>query len=465
MSASYITSVTGTNTATLPAHQVGDVFVAWAVRSGSSTPPVVPVANDWAEFDSGGSNSLGYAGAVLYATSTSMAAGTFTNATGLIIAQYRPAAGYVIEIGSISTALSGSATSASYPSLSLLDQGGTSVVLGLFANRASDITNLTTPPTGMVNRNTFQSGSNSLAFNASPAPLTSWTQQVVAYNGTANSYRTLSVELRVVPAQVAAAPFYYRTNFRSSTTRYFRTNELNAAIVRVPGLTISAAGITYQTVIGANIVTDITSGFHNLDFTPVAGDLLALPTRVGNSVLTLQANGRFSISPAVANGTQIPRRARDVSASTWYQDTITINNGAGTGQLFLSGPAVNGAGGLVSPRVGVGVVSLPAVGLSGGGTVSTSRGISRSLVTKNGVAVSAGTQVRAIVFDDLDPGFSVLHNDLHTVGVGGVLSFTSPNLPTVGSTVILALYDPGVASSGDQDIGMSARRVQVVSVT
>ena len=464
MTASYVSQATGTNTATLPTHQAGDFFIALAVRSGTSNPPTVPTANGWVEATTpGGANSLGFALATLTADSNSETTGTFTNATGLTILQYRPASGYRLELGGIQPAFSGSTLTVSTPTLTFIDQGGTSWAISIMGHRSTDLTGVTTPPAGMTNRVAFTG--NTMAASDTNGPVLQWQNQSVTYGGTASAYRAFALELRVIPVAPVSRNFYFRTNYRNSTTRFFRTNDINAAGAVLTNTTASGSGVVYQTVIGANIVTDITSAWHNLDFTPVAGDLLALPTRVGNSLITLAADGRFVIQPAVENGTQIQRRARDVSTGIWYQDTLTINNGAGTGFVSVPQVAVSASGVVAGPRVGTGGLFANVPTVSGAGTISSTRGIIRTMVTKLGAPVASGTQVRALVFSSLDPGFTVYHNAVHTIGSGGVLSFTSPNLPAVGSTVILALYDAGASSTGDQDIGMSARRVQIVNVT
>lgn len=463
MTASYIDQATGTNTATLPAHQAGDFFIALAKRAGSSTPPAIPIANGWAEVASGGANALGYALATLTARNASETCGTFTSATGLTILQYRPSSGYALAVGGFQPGFASSSLTVPTPTVSFIDQDGTSWCISMMGHNSTDLTGLSTPPTGMTNRSTL--ASNSMAASDTGGPVFSWTSRSVTYTGTAGAYRSFAIELRVIPVAPASKNFYFRTNYRDPSTRFFRTNDLNAGGPRLTNATASGSGIIYRNVIGASIDTSILSAFHNLDFSPVAGDVVALPTTWLGSTITVQPNGYFTIAPALANGTQLPRRSYDVSAATWYQDTLTINNGAGTGVITTTNVTCTGSGSVAAPRTGTGAVSTQVPTVSASGSVTSTRGIIRSMVTKLGAPVASGTQVRAVVFSSLDPGFTVYHNAVHTIGTGGVLSFTSPNLPAVGSTVILALYDAGASSTGDQDIGMSARRVQIVNVT
>lgn len=465
MPASFLGQVTGTTTATLPTHQAGDFFVALAARSGSSTPPTVPTANGWVEVVAGGANSLGYALATLTCDSSSESTGTFANATGLIIVGYRPASGSAIVIGNFATALSGSGISIPAPAVALIDQGGTSWVAQVFAHRSADLTGMTTPPAGMTNRPTaLQNSNGTLVANDTNGPVAQWQTQSVTYGGTAAAYRAFSVELRVLAVAPPAKNFYFRTNQRVGGGFYLRTNDLNAAGMNTPAATLSASGIVFQTVIGAGIVTDNTSAYNNLNFTPVNGDQVSLPIRWQGSTVSLAADGRFIISPALPDGTTMPRLSYDVSANARFADTLTINSGVNTG--FVSVPQITASGsGTIFPRaIGTGGLFTTVPTVAGSGTLATNRAIKRILVSKLGVPISAGQQVTAMVVSSLNPGFTTYVHGTYTVGSGGSLTINSTALPALGSTVILILYAAGASPTGDQDLGMSARRVTVVDV-
>lgn len=194
----YVASAKGVNTVTLPSHQAGDVLIAWAVRDGSNTIPGVPAG--WTGIQSGATNSLSYALAWKTATSSNEQVGTFSNATSLIVSQYRPGDGYTISFGANSTKSSNQAGStATYNPLALQNTDGSSWVLGFFATRSSNIGGLSTAPTGMVNRSFDQDATDSVAVHSTPAGVSTWTVKNVTYTGTIAPYRTVVLELKLTP--------------------------------------------------------------------------------------------------------------------------------------------------------------------------------------------------------------------------------------------------------------------------
>ena len=74
-------------TITIPTHDVGDMLLMFAYRTGVTTPPTLP--DGWKNLDSGGSGLNGSRVAYKIAASDSETSGTWTNASGLIIHVYR----------------------------------------------------------------------------------------------------------------------------------------------------------------------------------------------------------------------------------------------------------------------------------------------------------------------------------------------------------------------------------------
>lgn len=103
--------------------------------------------------------------------------------------------------------------------------------------------------------------------------------------------------------------------------------------------TMAGTATTFQVVTGSSIVIDSTSMFLNLDFVPVDGDKVGIPRDWLGSVLTLAANGVFTITPELPNGTVIPRISFDTSTATWYEDEVTINQ-SGALTIFATGALV-----------------------------------------------------------------------------------------------------------------------------
>jgi hypothetical protein len=113
--------------------------------------------------------------------------------------------------------------------------------------------------------------------------------------------------------------------------------------------TMAGTATTFQVVTGAGIIIDSTSMFLNLDFPPVDGDKVGISRDWLGSALTLAATGTFTITPALPNGTEIPRISYDDSTATWYEDVVTINqSGAltifGTGALQAQSATMAGTG-------------------------------------------------------------------------------------------------------------------------
>jgi hypothetical protein len=99
---------------------------------------------------------------------------------------------------------------------------------------------------------------------------------------------------------------------------------------------VSGVAVDFQVVTGSGIVTDNTSLFFNLNFTPVDGDKVGIPRNWLGSAIGLSADGRFTVTPALPDETVIPRISYDASTTTWYQDNVTLaDNGSLT--IYASG--------------------------------------------------------------------------------------------------------------------------------
>ncbi len=110
---------------------------------------------------------------------------------------------------------------------------------------------------------------------------------------------------------------------------------------------VSGVAVDFQVVTGSSIVTDNTSLFFNLNFTPIDGDKVGIPRNWLGSAIGLSADGRFTVTPALPDETVIPRISYDASTTTWYQDNVTLaDNGSLTiyasGALQAQAAAVSG---------------------------------------------------------------------------------------------------------------------------
>lgn len=192
----YVGSGTGTTTATIPAHQAGDVLIGIAFRDGSTTNPTVPAGWTIVTNTTDGttcSASIGYR----VATDSATVSGTFTNATGLVVLVYRNA-----DPNSPVSFVSGSGTGTTitYPANAgwTTPQGWTIC----FAGHGSVDTALETPPTGLTLRASFVNATNEIAAFDSNGATAGWSATDVAVGGTSDNW--LAVTLRLKPNLVPA---------------------------------------------------------------------------------------------------------------------------------------------------------------------------------------------------------------------------------------------------------------------
>jgi len=195
----FVASATGvTSIASMPAHQAGDLLVAFsALNSGgvSGQKPTLP--SGWTSFSSNsssGSLSVGTQGGYKIATSDAETSGTWTGAEGLILCVYRNSSG----LGTTNTTgYTASSLSVIYASMATFQvASGTSFAVGLVATETASTVAINTAPTGMVNRNYVANANLSMAFHDTNQGVTNWGTQT-AYIGTNVSDRWVSrVELK-----------------------------------------------------------------------------------------------------------------------------------------------------------------------------------------------------------------------------------------------------------------------------
>lgn len=174
---------------TLPAHEIGDLFILIAFRDGSNTAPTQPTPGGtvapWVTITttSGNSNSARFSYAV--ATATNHTSGTFSGASEIVVAVYRGA-----KIGNFATSGVNSNT-ITYPSLTLVTQDGSSWVAGLAGHRLS--TQVDIPPLGMTPR--AASVNASAAIHDTNGGVTSWTAQSVVQNAS-SGWKSMTLEIQ-----------------------------------------------------------------------------------------------------------------------------------------------------------------------------------------------------------------------------------------------------------------------------
>lgn len=188
----YFGGATGTDSATLPAHAVGDLIVGYAFRESIASAPGLG-----AGFTSLGTqtNAAALVGARVgyrVATVTNTATGTWTGAHKCVFVIYSGAA-----IGSVSVGATGDDTSyVTYGALSPSVFNESSLIIGLAGHSLS--CSLETPPTGMVNRQNASSAAGEAAAHESTAGRFTWpsTNVEVGGSGAQEGWITFMVEIK-----------------------------------------------------------------------------------------------------------------------------------------------------------------------------------------------------------------------------------------------------------------------------
>lgn len=185
-------SVTGTDSATLPTHQTGDLILAFAFRDGSTTLPTLP--SGWTSLRTRTATTVSGRLAYKIAQSASETTGTWTNATACIFVVYRNANNdaifqqYAQSGGSSSNAIVSYSANAYWSNLAWTVA---------FAGSNSSVLALETPPTGATTLvATFVNVVNEAASFDSNGVSASFATATVNL-GTASAWITMTFRMRV----------------------------------------------------------------------------------------------------------------------------------------------------------------------------------------------------------------------------------------------------------------------------
>lgn len=194
----YIGSSSGVNSATIPAHQAGDLIVCFAFRVGSNSPPTPPGSsgNPWTWLDfvlpTLDDNVSGMIASQL-AVDSNTVSGTWTDTDGLLVSVYRGLRAIVpigtywhrSDVGSVLT----------YPAITLNPANGTAWVAGFAGTTALDGAP-STAPSGMRNRAEYANASCRLACHDTDAGVLDWQQQTANIGGSSAAWLAAVCELR-----------------------------------------------------------------------------------------------------------------------------------------------------------------------------------------------------------------------------------------------------------------------------
>jgi len=185
----YIGAAEGTDSATLPAHQAGDLILAFAFRSDSTVATTQPAG--WTNIQSVGENLTSARLAYKVAQSSSETSGTWTNATRVIFQVYRNAEPQNITTAGLRSTATGSSTTVSYNAVNAWkDLAWTVAFMG---HRSTD--NSAGTPTGLTARSSTNSSARMLGADSTNTSDV-WATQTVSIGGTLAGWRTFVLRLR-----------------------------------------------------------------------------------------------------------------------------------------------------------------------------------------------------------------------------------------------------------------------------
>lgn len=348
--------------------------------------------------------------------------GTWTNASELICAVYRPSSGNVLMVGQ-SASSSSTTDTINYPALSPMGDAatGNSWVLGLVA--ASNLTQvLTTAFSGMTSVTSVAGASYAAALADTNAGVSSWSSTNQTVTGTAGKSVSATVEIVLAP----------------------KTNPLTSNVYQH----IGGGGNDFNASNPGSVFTiplDTTSGAGNTIVIAVSYDGAATLTSVVGAV-----NGSFgaAVKTALGGAGKVDTAIYMLQNVTAGLETITVSFFSPTGTL-ISGDnyTITTIGttnwvtyGATSNTVGL-VFSANASGaVAGTGTATQAVSIFQYVITElNGVATSGG----------LAGSSSVAANT--TIGAG---SFTPTNNDSTGGNFIWAYFVKSVQAAANLTTGI-----------
>jgi hypothetical protein len=345
---SYVGGASGTNTATMPAHQAGDLIIVQAFRDGSTTLPTA--VSGWTQISDGTGTTCCSRVAYKIAASGSEVVGTWTNATSVTVTIYRNAVG----IGGFA-AQSGTSGTITYPAITMQRTNGTSWVAAVAGHRSINVA-LETPPTGMTNRITVVDATDEAAAHDTNGGVSSWSSTGVTGGGTSSGWRTVVVELRAANASYGLVSSITGDITSSSTS----------------GLSITA-NLSSTT---NDIVVSSTSTITPLGPQGTLDKTLDNVTSSSTSTLVIKANSSMTVGNITSSSTStIPLLA---NASN-VLDGVTSSS---TSQLLIKANSSTALSNITSSSV----IALNPLTASLSATLDSITSFSESVISTKGVA-------------------------------------------------------------------------------
>jgi surface protein len=194
-SITYIGEANGTTSATLPAHQAGDLILAFAFRDGSTTLPTQPSGIGWQQLSTRTTTSAAARADYKVATSSSETTGTWTNASTVIFLVYRGVnTQNIFNINRITSA-SGVGTTVTYRANGYWQN--LSRMVAFAGHRATDTALGTPPGTLTLIVNPVDATDEAAAFQSTVDNFGNWVETSVSVGGTSSGWITFTMRLRV----------------------------------------------------------------------------------------------------------------------------------------------------------------------------------------------------------------------------------------------------------------------------
>lgn len=191
---------TGSNAATFPTHQVGDLLLVAAMERANGLP-TAPAGSGttptWNVINSAGANSMAMTTAGYVAVATNHTTGSWSNTSSMLALVVRGALG-VLPIGGHAMSGSASEVGSTAPAITLLNTAG-SLLLDVHSG-SSTATSWSAAPSGYVRHAT----TTDLVFNQKADPTTDGS---VVQGSTAAAAASMASSFEILPAAYVSAPF------------------------------------------------------------------------------------------------------------------------------------------------------------------------------------------------------------------------------------------------------------------
>lgn len=200
MALSYVGGAVGTNTATLPAFNSGDIAIVFAFRDGSTTNPSIPATFTQISNTADGTScsaSVGWRRLVNGDTTV----GTWTNASRTVCLIYRGSEPFITPVGGFATN-AGTTNTTNFPTVTMTRGNGTSWVIGFIGHRSVN-EDIETAPSGMTNRQNGVDATAEASGHDTNGGVASWSSTNRASSGTASGWVTCMVEILALPTQAS----------------------------------------------------------------------------------------------------------------------------------------------------------------------------------------------------------------------------------------------------------------------